>query len=170
MCKALENVMEEKADEIYVKMKGDYTRVLGGGQLQSEQVAFLPKAERALRTEVMSILKSVDAEFEPIARGELQQEAGADGPETHADEHTVMDENDEGAFESARESLGNNVDDDDDDDDDFVMGGMEDATNTESTPSKHLAVGILDDNNACEKGNRALATPNSDDTYEKEEM
>jgi hypothetical protein len=68
MCKALEDVMEEKVVEIFIGMKGDYTRVLGGGQVQFDQVAVLPKAERAFRAEVMEILRTVDEQFEPIAR------------------------------------------------------------------------------------------------------
>jgi hypothetical protein len=69
MCKALEEVMEQKADEIFIKMEVDYKRVLGGGHVQFDQGAVLPKAERVLRAEVMEILQSVDAQFEPIVHG-----------------------------------------------------------------------------------------------------
>lgn len=42
MCKQLEDVMEERADEIFVKMKADYNRVLGGGQLPTGQPTIYP--------------------------------------------------------------------------------------------------------------------------------
>jgi hypothetical protein len=80
MCKALEEMMEQKADEIFIKMEVDYKRVLGGGHVQFDQGAVLPKAERALRAEVMEILQSVDAQFEPIVHGEqvLQGDSTSD--------------------------------------------------------------------------------------------
>ncbi|KAH3977063.1 hypothetical protein HBI56_016220 [Parastagonospora nodorum] len=161
MCKALEDVMEERADEIYIKMKGDYTRVLGGGQVHFDQTAVLFNAERALRAEVMEVLKTVDAEFEPIARGEVEQEAGADGAEPSMDEHVIIDE-DEGAFESARESACDN------DNDDSAMGGMEDTMISETTPSKHLAPD-MDADNTSEKENRSLPTPSDEDMFKEEE-
>jgi hypothetical protein len=157
MCKVLEDVMEEKADEIFIGMKGDYTRVLGGGQVQFDQVAVLPKAERALRAEVMEILKSVDAQFEPIARGELGQDASVGNADASAEEQLGMenDEDEERAFECAQELA------DHDDNDDTVMGGVEDTMITEPSPSKYsfdLATG-----DSSEKENRALPKLTFDD-------
>jgi hypothetical protein len=118
MCKALESIMEEKADEIYIKMKGDYMRVLGGGQLQFNYASVLPKAERELRAEVLEILQSVDAEFGPIARGEFEHETEAYS-EAPTIEHMVVNETNEGAFESVGHEGT-----------DSVMGGMEDTMGT----------------------------------------
>lgn len=163
MCKALEDVMDERADEIYIKMKGDYTRVLGGGQVQFDQTAVLSKAERALRAEVMEVLKTINVEFEPIARGEVEQGAtDADGAGANMDEQIMVDEEDEGAFESARESAGGN------NNDDSVMGGMEDTMNAEPTPSKHAAPDV-DMDNTSEKENRYLPTPSDEDVFKEEE-
>ncbi|KAH8716864.1 hypothetical protein GQ44DRAFT_624695 [Phaeosphaeriaceae sp. PMI808] len=88
MCKTLEEVMEEKADEIYINMKADYVRALGGGQTA---IAILPHVERMLRSEVMKQLRTVDAKFEPIARGDLEDESTADDVNIPADENTVFD-------------------------------------------------------------------------------
>jgi len=67
MCKKLEDVMEECADEIYVKLKAGYMRVLGGVQINQAEI--MPREERALRAEIMEILRGVDAQFESIAHG-----------------------------------------------------------------------------------------------------
>jgi hypothetical protein len=127
LCKAIEDVMEGRSDEIFVKMQLDYRRVLGGGQVHVSQEALLPKAERALRSEVMEILRSVDTQFEPIARGELEQDAEADGLAASPDEHVVDDE--ESAFESARESPSRDANED------SIMSGHDGTTTTKMTTS-----------------------------------
>jgi hypothetical protein len=149
LCKALEQVMEEKADEIFVKMQLDYKRVLGGGQVQVDQEALLPKAERALRSEVMKILRSVDAQFEPIARGELESDAEADVLDVSAEPHVAVDD-EESAFESAYESPS--------------RGANDDIMFTEPTVSKHYA----DDVDMNDKENRSLPTPSEEGVTEEE--
>jgi hypothetical protein len=159
LCKALEGVMEERADEIFVKMQIDYKRVLGGGQIQVDHGAVLPKAERAFHAEVMEILRSVDAQFEPIARGELEQDAEVE-MEASAD-HVVVDD-EESAFESARESRSLSREANDD----SVMSGVEETTITELTPSEAYAADDIDMN---DKKNRSLPT-HSDGRVTKDEL
>jgi hypothetical protein len=128
LCKALEEVMEEKSDEIFAKMQLDYKRVLGGGQVQVNQEVLLPKAERALRSEVMEIMRSIDAQFEPIVRGEIEQDAEADGMAASTDQHVFVDD-EESAFESARESPPLDANED------STMSGYDETSTTKPTTS-----------------------------------
>lgn len=154
MCETLEDLMEEKADEIFIGMKRDYQRTLGG-QAQFDQAAVLPKAERALRAEVMGILKTIDAQFEPIARGEITAVTDeADAPAGSQEQPIFNNDDDEIAFESARESV------DPDAHDESAMEGIEDTMLTEPTPSKHIE----------DKENRALPTPDDEDMWEADEI
>ncbi|KAF1918118.1 hypothetical protein BDU57DRAFT_528585 [Ampelomyces quisqualis] len=158
MCKELEDVMEERADEIFIMMKADYNRVLGGGQLPTGQAtAVLPRAERAMRSEVMQILRSVDAHFEPIARGEIKHVNSAEQGDAPADEQDVMDEdNDEGAFMSAHELTGHADDD--------SMGDVNDTAMTEPTPSKHRSTDVPTSGDS-EKENSERLTPTGNDMF-----
>jgi hypothetical protein len=160
LCRALEEVMEERADEIFVKMQLDYKRVLGGGEIQVDPGALLPKSERALRAEVMEILRSVHAQFEPIARGEFEQDTEIE-VEPAADQHVTVDDDDddESAFESAHDSRSPSRDADKD----SVMGGFDETTITKPTPSKVHA----DDADMNDKENRSLPTPGDDGVTEE---
>ena len=113
-------------------MKADYNPVLGGGQLETGQpTTILPRAERAMRSEVMQILRPVDAQFEPNARGEIEYLNAREHNEAPADEQDVTeDDNDESAFMSAHESTGRAGDED------SIMGDVDDTTITEPTPLK----------------------------------
>lgn len=153
MCKALEDLMEEKADEIFIAMKRDYQRALGGGlQTHFDQAAVLPKSERVLRAEVMELLKTIDAQFEPISRGEINE----DEAPTASQEQPIFvnDDEEESAFESARESVRPETHDD------SIMDGVEDIMLTEPTPSKHNK----------DKEIQALPTPDDEDMWEAEEI
>ncbi|KAF2826280.1 hypothetical protein CC86DRAFT_350866 [Ophiobolus disseminans] len=141
MCKELEDVMDGRADEIYVKMKADYMRVLGGVQIN--ETAVMPKEERALRADIMDILRSVDAQFEPIARGNFEQQEIAE--QEIVDEHVTV-EDDDNAFESAHESAQHG---------DSVTEDVDDTLITEPTPSKPGDGG-------SDKENRGLPTPSDD--------
>jgi hypothetical protein len=153
MCKALETLMEDRADEIFIGMKRDYQRALGGGsQIPFDQAAVLPKAERALRSEVLELLKTVDAQFEPIARGEIDTDAAEDDAPA-APEERLNNDDEEMAFESSRESVGPDVPDE------SIMDGIEDTVITEPTPSKHIK----------DKENQALPTPSDEDMWEADE-
>jgi hypothetical protein len=161
MCKTLEEVMEEKADEIYVKMKADYMRVLGRVQ-HDQQVPVLPKEECTVRSEVMTILRSVNAHFEPIARGEFEdQDTTVDVAGGPAEEPVDADENDESAFESAREVA------DRDDNEDSIMDRNDDAVITEPPSSKRFDIDV-DMDISSEKENHSLPTPSDEGMYETE--
>jgi uncharacterized protein YeeX (DUF496 family) len=155
MCKALEDVMEERADEIYVSMKNDYMRVLGGVQINQAEV--MSKEERALRSEVMEILRGVDAQFEPIARGEIAEPVTANDEPAVVETETAAVEDEESAFESARGSPEH------DGNDESIVEDVEDTMITEPTPSKPDM-----DADSSEKENRGLPTPSDDDMDEEE--
>lgn len=134
MCKALEDVMEEKADEIYIKMKADYMRVLGG--LTHLPIHSMPRQERALRYEIMEILKSVDAQFEPIARGEISdRDNTVDGAVTPADEDIVVNVDDDETFQSAPKSTNHSTKED------SVFDDIDDNMITKPTSSKQHSLG-----------------------------
>ncbi|KAH7412113.1 hypothetical protein DE146DRAFT_709700 [Phaeosphaeria sp. MPI-PUGE-AT-0046c] len=131
MCKTLEELMEEKADEIFIGMKRDYQRVLGGGlHMHLDEAAVLPKAERDLRSEVMEALKTIDTRFEPIARGEIDSVA-LDNVPVVEEEHPVFASDDEN--ENAFEPVGPG-----DAYDESTMDGIENSMITEPTPSKYI--------------------------------
>jgi hypothetical protein len=118
-------------------------RVLGGVQI-SQQAAALPKKERAMRAEIMEILRSVDAQCEPIANGELR-------PATDEVERPIsVDEEDSGIFASADRVGPQSLKDDDDD-----------TMMADPTPSKQ-APGDMGLNDSSEKENRGLPTPSDD--------
>jgi hypothetical protein len=112
MCKVLQESMEAKADEIFVLMNRDYTRVLGG-VAGNQPVQLQSKEEKRLRSEVREILESIDAQFEPIANGEITSEAAAKGKGASSQGEDYMDadaEENRGIFDSAHESLEDGVD------------------------------------------------------------
>jgi hypothetical protein len=166
MCRTLEDVMGGKADEIYIRMKADYMRVLGGVQ-QNQQAFVLPKEERALRSEVMKILRSIDMQFEPITRGEFVEEeeetTAAAGADTSAEApvDVDVDEDEEHAFESAHESLSHDANNA------SAIDRNDDAATTRSTPFKHLATNA-DVDDSEEKENRSLPTPSDEEMDEAE--
>jgi hypothetical protein len=126
-------------------------RVLGGVQI-SQQAAVLPKEERAMRAEIMEILRSVDAQCEPIANGEVR-------PGTDEVERSIsVDEVDSGIFASA-DRVGPQSLKEDDDDDDTMMA--------DPTPLKQ-APGDMGLNDSSEKENRGLPTPS--DGYMDDEL
>ena len=104
MCRKLQETMEERADEIYIKMKADYMRVLGGVQVNTEAV--MPREERAMRADIMTLLKGVDAHFEPIANGVLPNPGDNNAEAEDGEEEPAVAANDEeesDAYESAHE-------------------------------------------------------------------
>jgi hypothetical protein len=136
MCKALEEVMEENAAKIYVKMKTDYMRVLGGLQIEMDQTAHMPKNERTLRSEVVDILRSVDAQFEPIARGEIVDQSIVEVADAAIDESITVDEDNDSRFESPRK-LANRGDNKN-----SFTGANNDTMIIEPTPLKHSTANV----------------------------
>jgi hypothetical protein len=97
MCRSLQELMERRADEIFVKIQADYMRVLGGVKL-IEAAGTLK--ETAMRNEVMDILRGVDAQFKPIANGEFTSQHLAGGDVEIAE---LMDDEGSIAFETDHE-------------------------------------------------------------------
>jgi hypothetical protein len=97
MCKTLEEMMANKSDEIFAMMRADYMRVLGGVQVGQ---GVMSREENCMRTEVKTILREVDPQFEKIVNGELHQEQEEsdwvliDQPEAEPDESLQFDEDD----------------------------------------------------------------------------
>jgi hypothetical protein len=124
-------------------------RVLGGVQI-SQQAAVLPKEERAMRAEIMEILRSVDAQCEPIANGEVR-------PGTDEVERPIsVDEVGSGIFASADRVGPQSLKEDDDD-----------TMMADPTPLKQ-APGDMGLNDSSEKENRGLPTPS--DGYMDDEL
>lgn len=101
VCRSLQELMEERADEIYIKMKADYMRVLGGVQIS--QATAMSRDERNMRSNIMDQLRAVDARFESISKGEL---APADTATdlNNEDQSAATDDTETMASESAHES------------------------------------------------------------------
>ncbi|KAH7392794.1 hypothetical protein BKA66DRAFT_567533 [Pyrenochaeta sp. MPI-SDFR-AT-0127] len=151
MCKALQNSMETKADEIFLKMNTDYMHVLGG--MARPQPAMLQSSEeRNLRAEIRDVLRGIDTQFEPIANGEIQEPA-------------LVEDDDSGVFESAQESAQESVNADVDDD--SVMNGVDDTTITEPTPPRPAAP-QHDRNGAYESERHSRRSTLSNDTMNEE--
>ncbi|KAI4946501.1 hypothetical protein J4E91_007189 [Alternaria rosae] len=110
MCKALQESMEAKADEIFVQMNRDYTQVLGGAA-GNQPLNLQSKDERELRSEVREVLEDIDAQFEPIARGDISPEQGANGTAEGEEQMDVDMEDDRSVVDSARDSVEDDADD-----------------------------------------------------------
>jgi hypothetical protein len=77
MCKELQQLMENKADDIFTGMRRDYLRVLGGVQIN--QTNEMSKEERMMRAEVKPLLMSVDEEFRKILEGDWERRSEGRG-------------------------------------------------------------------------------------------
>lgn len=140
MCKKLRDSMEVKADEIFVQMRRDYMQVLGGVQLNDGAV--LSKEERDFRSGVLTLLRGVNAQFESIIHGDVVTKSTAnEHEETQAEEPIIVDDDNDGAFESAPESLH-------DDAGDAVMNGNDQVniSSKEPSPKEGSAMDIETDN------------------------
>ncbi|KAF1961197.1 hypothetical protein CC80DRAFT_463932 [Byssothecium circinans] len=98
MCRALEEMMSNGADDIFAKMRADYLQVLGGVQVSKDVV---PREEKALKGEIKKMLNEVDGQFERIAKGELEEEKvdvdeeqDKDEPSADGHKYEVMDVDD----------------------------------------------------------------------------
>ncbi|KAI4649500.1 hypothetical protein J4E93_003820 [Alternaria ventricosa] len=110
MCKALQESMEAKADEIFVQMNRDYTRVLGGAA-GCQPLNLQSKEERELRSDIREILEGIDALFEPIARGDISaEEVTADGTAEAEEQMDIDMEDDRSIVDSAQDSVEEDVD------------------------------------------------------------
>jgi hypothetical protein len=112
MCKALQESMEARSDEICVQMNRDYMRVLGG-VAADQPIRVQSRVEAEMKSEIRDVLTSVDAQFEPIANGELEShDAAKEDIRAQDEEHIDVEEEDEsGVFDSAQEFADHDADD-----------------------------------------------------------
>ncbi len=72
MVRNLQEMLEEKADEVFLAMRRDYRSVLGCGDLPQGEL--LPKAQRLMRKEVMNQINKVEKMFRRIAGLEVEDD------------------------------------------------------------------------------------------------
>jgi hypothetical protein len=92
MCRELQKMMEDKADEIYVSMRHDYLKALGGVQVNQAQV--MSREDRAMRAEIKPLLLSVDEKFKAVLDGTIEDETDVKsegGPQAVPDAAEEMD-------------------------------------------------------------------------------
>jgi hypothetical protein len=136
-------------------------RVLGGLQIEIYQTSHMPKDERTLRSEVVDILRSVDAQFEPIARGEVVDQSIVEVADTATDESITVGEDNHNVFESPGK-LANRGDNEN-----SISNANDGTMITEPTSSKHLTANV--DMEICsDNGNRHVSTLIDDGTNQEE--
>lgn len=64
LVRSVEETMSQRTDEVFLAMRGDYRSVLGGSENVDGEV--LPKAQRIMRKEVMSIIEGVEKMFKKV--------------------------------------------------------------------------------------------------------
>lgn len=72
MVRSLQEILDEKADEVFLAMRRDYRSVLGGGDLPQGEI--LPKAQRLMRKEIMGKINKVDKIFRRVAGLEVEDD------------------------------------------------------------------------------------------------
>jgi hypothetical protein len=155
MCRQLQEVMEKRADEIYVKMKADYMRVLGGVQVNPDSV--VSRDERAMRAEIVALLRAVDDRFDPISMGILPEVAEEDDKDAAREAGAVEDDDDSVAFESAHESVHEGS----------TAGANEDAMVQDSIMQDNDDSGAIDPSSSAAKKSQ-LPTPPSNEVTDEE--
>lgn len=72
MVKNLQEILDEKADEVFLAMRRDYRSVLGGNDLPQGEI--LPKAERLMRKAIMDKIDKVEKIFRRVAGLEADED------------------------------------------------------------------------------------------------
>ena len=85
MCRAIEEQLAAKADNIFLHMKQDYSQALGGIDMSAQDIE-IPKVERELRAEIKGLLLGVDEQFKDVAEGKLARPSEQDQEETMEDD------------------------------------------------------------------------------------
>ncbi|KAH9867685.1 hypothetical protein IAQ61_008279 [Plenodomus lingam] len=127
MCKALQESMEAKADEIFVQMNRDYMQALAGREINGSMM-LQGREERAARKESRELLMNVDEQFANIVNGHLDMGAGE-----YEDKASVIMDDEHDISEDAQDVSVY------EDNEDSVMTGVDDALITELNPSKSTA-------------------------------
>jgi hypothetical protein len=136
MCITLEAFMAEKTKEIYTNMRDDYVRALGSIQANTSEEMM------NLRRDVLGLLRSVHARFEPIAKGEFTRTPGigdANNSDDELDTEFVKLEpddldNDMGSREWANAYSDDEQGDDDCSDDDYPSDDSSDDDYCDELP------------------------------------
>lgn len=140
MCKALQESMEAKADEIFVQMNRDYMHALAGKEFHGPLIV-QGRGEGRLKKEVQELLRDVDKQFEGIACGNLET-TGANNDVTVPGEEAegpVGSGGERGILEEEQESASMHNDDGDvDGDNDSFMDGADDTMPTSSRPKSGI--------------------------------
>ncbi|KAF3050848.1 hypothetical protein E8E11_008956 [Didymella keratinophila] len=152
MCRRLEETMEIRADEIFMKMKADYLRVLGGVQVNQEAV--MSREERAMRNDIREKLRVADAQFEPISKSEVLPEIDAVNPKNPG---IAEDYDERSAFDSAHESA----------DEDTAAGWNEDSVTQDSILQENDDIGITEPSPGAAKQSKP-PTPLSNEVTDEE--
>jgi len=93
MCRAVEEQMSNKADEVFLQMRRDYMTTIGGAHLS--QGDLMSKAERTMRKDVLSILDGADDQFKAVLKGEVEVvKEEADHDSEQQDENNDNDDSD----------------------------------------------------------------------------
>jgi hypothetical protein len=101
--------MEAKADEIFVQMNSDYMRVLGV-VTADQPIRVQSREEAEMKTEIRNVLKTVNAQFESIANGDIESQEKDAGMED-GEPINVEKEDESVAFDSAQEFADHDADD-----------------------------------------------------------
>jgi len=134
MVTALEEMMSNKADEVHLMMRRDYTAVLGGPAIPKGGI--MPKWQRDLRSDVMAIIEGSERQFKRVAgfEDESQEERDGDGKgegfedDTSKNELNLHDDDDEPMFR------GGGVESDDGTVSDHAMNGDTKDIKTRDSP------------------------------------
>lgn len=89
LSKEVENMLNDKTDEVFLRIRQDYRSVLGAGDIPHGQL--MPKAQRFLRKDIKRQIKGVEAIFVKIASGEFGEEDGENKPRQ---DHSIQSEDD----------------------------------------------------------------------------
>lgn len=110
MCKALQESMEAKADEIFVQMNRDYMQALAGRDIQGP-ILVPGRGEGRLRREVRESLSNVDEQFEEIAQGDLKTKGEDEDGSVVSEQEFASVHDDQGDVDGADDSFMNDADD-----------------------------------------------------------
>lgn len=94
MCKTLEEMLSNNADEIFAAIRSAYLGALSGVQVSADTSS---RSERDLKAEVVVFLNEVDDKFEPIAKdgeaeaGDEKEEEATTGVENRAESETEVE-------------------------------------------------------------------------------
>lgn len=103
MIQDVEVLMSDKTDEVFALMRRDYRSIVGGGDVpQDGQI--LPRDQRLVRKDVMTVIKGVEKAFMSVAELSAKDEEAEEDEEDEEDEHQSSSGKREEPDNSKRES------------------------------------------------------------------